>query len=145
MTLARFRPPKGVRDLTGPYPVPGAKGRQRYAEPGKNRFDDRREGDHPPHRKSAAEEAGLSDHQRKTALRIANVPEGEFEAAVESDVGGGYNGPSPAACVPFREGDADRHTVEPCRRDSGGVCNSCVIAHGKPAKKRDVSVRGLTV
>lgn len=38
-----------------------------------------------PTRTSAARDAGLSDHQRKTALRVANVPEPEFEEAVESD------------------------------------------------------------
>jgi len=35
-------------------------------------------------RSAAAREAGLSDHQRVTALRVANVPRPEFEAAVES-------------------------------------------------------------
>jgi hypothetical protein len=35
-------------------------------------------------RTSAATDAGLSEHQRKTALRVANVPEDKFEAAVES-------------------------------------------------------------
>ena len=46
-----------------------------------------REGDHPKvlTRKDAAADAGLSEHQRKTALRIANLPEKEFDAAVESD------------------------------------------------------------
>ncbi len=46
-----------------------------------------REGDHPPvgeTRTQAARSAGLSDHQRKTALRIASVPESAFTAAVES-------------------------------------------------------------
>src|SRR6516165_7069055 len=32
-----------------------------------------------------ATNAGLSEHHRKTALRVANVPEAEFERAVESD------------------------------------------------------------
>ena len=32
-----------------------------------------------------ATNAGLSEHQRKTALRVANVPETEFERALESD------------------------------------------------------------
>jgi hypothetical protein len=32
-----------------------------------------------------ATNAGLSEHRRKTALRVANVPEEEFERAVESD------------------------------------------------------------
>jgi hypothetical protein len=36
----------------------------------------------PITRTQAAEEAGLSERQRKTALRIANVPEPEFEAAI---------------------------------------------------------------
>lgn len=36
-------------------------------------------------RTSMATDAGLSEHQRKTALRVANVPETEFERAVESD------------------------------------------------------------
>jgi hypothetical protein len=36
-------------------------------------------------RESAATEAGLSEHQRKTALRVAAVPEKEFEAQVNSD------------------------------------------------------------
>lgn len=36
-------------------------------------------------RTQAATEAGLSERQRKTALRVANVPEEEFEQAVESD------------------------------------------------------------
>jgi hypothetical protein len=52
-------------------------------EPGKNRFD-RQEGDLPPNRKAAATEAGLSEHQRKTALRIANIDESEFETAIET-------------------------------------------------------------
>jgi hypothetical protein len=33
-------------------------------------------------RTEAAIEAGLSEHQRKTALRVANVPESEFEEAL---------------------------------------------------------------
>jgi len=35
-------------------------------------------------RASAAEEAGASEHQRRTALRVANVPAEFFEAAIES-------------------------------------------------------------
>jgi len=54
-------------------------------EPGKNRFDDRREGDHPPNRKQAAIDAGMSEHQRKTSLRVANVPDDDFERQVESE------------------------------------------------------------
>jgi hypothetical protein len=36
-------------------------------------------------RESAATDAGLSERQRKTALRVASVPEAEFLAQVESD------------------------------------------------------------
>jgi hypothetical protein len=35
-------------------------------------------------RTQAARDAGLSDRQRHTALRVASVPESEFEEAVES-------------------------------------------------------------
>lgn len=38
-----------------------------------------------PSRLEAATAAGLSEHQRKTALRVASVPESDFDAAVESD------------------------------------------------------------
>ena len=41
--------------------------------------------DQPITRKSAAEQAGLSERQRKTALRVANVPEQDFNQSVESD------------------------------------------------------------
>lgn len=45
-----------------------------------------REGDHPRlTRKQAAAEAGMSDHQRKSAIRVASVPAPEFESQVESD------------------------------------------------------------
>lgn len=37
-----------------------------------------------PTRGSAAADAGLSERQRKTALRIANIPSDEFEASVEN-------------------------------------------------------------
>lgn len=43
-------------------------------------------GDHPRlTREQAATEAGLSEHQRKTALRVNNVPRDQFEMMVESD------------------------------------------------------------
>jgi hypothetical protein len=45
-----------------------------------------REGDLPNvTRESAATEAGLTEHERKTALRIASVPKNEREELVESD------------------------------------------------------------
>jgi len=56
-------------------------------EPGQGARDGKRQdGDDPPlNRTRAANDAGLSERQRKTALRVANVPADEFEAAVESD------------------------------------------------------------
>jgi hypothetical protein len=36
-------------------------------------------------RSDAARQAGLSHHQKNTALRVASIPPAEFEAAVESD------------------------------------------------------------
>jgi hypothetical protein len=36
-------------------------------------------------RKSAAEEAGMSKDQAVTAIRVANIPEEEFDEAIESD------------------------------------------------------------
>jgi hypothetical protein len=35
-------------------------------------------------RKSAAEEAGMSERQQKTAIRIANIPREDFERQIES-------------------------------------------------------------
>ncbi|MGH8226984.1 MAG: hypothetical protein ACREU3_03600 [Steroidobacteraceae bacterium] len=37
-------------------------------------------------RESAATDAGLSERQRKTALRVASVPEADFERQVESEI-----------------------------------------------------------
>jgi hypothetical protein len=36
-------------------------------------------------RKQAATDAGLSDDQRKQALRIANIPQESFEEQIEAD------------------------------------------------------------
>lgn len=38
-----------------------------------------------PSRTQAAETAHVSEHQRKQAVRVANVPAAEFDAAIESD------------------------------------------------------------
>jgi hypothetical protein len=46
-----------------------------------------REGALPSSRTEAATDAGLSEHQRKTALRVANVPEAEFEKVFLSQTG----------------------------------------------------------
>ncbi|MFZ1494378.1 MAG: hypothetical protein WAU60_13335 [Candidatus Competibacter denitrificans] len=56
-------------------------------EAGKNRFDERRHdgSDTPINRTEAAAQAGLSERQKVTALRVANVPQPVFEEAVESE------------------------------------------------------------
>lgn len=56
-------------------------------EPNKGgRPPETREGDHPSFsRKEAASDAGFSSHQAKQAVRVANVPERDFERQVESD------------------------------------------------------------
>jgi hypothetical protein len=55
-------------------------------EPAKNQHDaNARVGSVPSSRTQAATDAGMSERQRKTALRVANVPSEEFEQAVESD------------------------------------------------------------
>jgi hypothetical protein len=51
----------------------------------KSLFVDRDGGDPIVTRKAAAEQAGLSERQQKTALRVASVPKEEFERLVESD------------------------------------------------------------
>jgi hypothetical protein len=42
-------------------------------------------GTHPQTQRQAAEQAGMSEHQEKQAVRVANVPAEAFEAAVECD------------------------------------------------------------
>lgn len=52
-------------------------------EPAKNQHDASTGGG--TSRKQAAEEAGLSKRQKDTVIRVATVPEEEFESQVESD------------------------------------------------------------
>lgn len=58
----------------------------KQVEPGKTGpKPELREGDHPQlTRTQAAAEAGMSEHQRKTSLRVANLSDDEFERQVES-------------------------------------------------------------
>lgn len=49
------------------------------------RTDKPTEGDHPRSAAEAASNAGLSEHQHKQAVRVANVSEEDFEAAVEGE------------------------------------------------------------
>lgn len=56
----------------------------RALAPSKNQHDGASAGAHTS-RNKAAEDAGLSRHQKHTALRVANVPVYEFEESVESE------------------------------------------------------------
>lgn len=49
------------------------------------RTDKPTEGAHPRSASEAAEQAGISPHQHKTAVRVANIPAEQFEELVESD------------------------------------------------------------
>lgn len=52
-------------------------------EPAKNQHDaNARVGAHPSSRASAAGTAGISAHQAKQAIRVANVPTADFERQV---------------------------------------------------------------
>jgi hypothetical protein len=63
-------------------------------------------------RKSAAEDAGLSERQQKTAVRVANVPKEEFEAQIESD--------SPPTVTALAEQGTQKKVFDPFDlRDSG--------------------------
>jgi hypothetical protein len=75
-----------------------------------NLVQHRQEGTHlSVTRTRAAENAGLSEHQRKTALRIANIPEREFEGAVE--------GPKPPTITDLAaRGTVARPPFEPAPR-----------------------------
>lgn len=54
-------------------------------EPGQGARDGKREvGTHPPLRQEVAAKAGMSPHQAKQAVRVANVPQEDFDRQVES-------------------------------------------------------------
>jgi hypothetical protein len=74
-------------------------------------------------RKQAAADAGLSARQRKTALRVANVPKAEFEKAVESP-----NPPTVGAPIP-----SGLSTRRPRRRVSAPAGASSVQVRVKDA------------
>lgn len=57
----------------------------KLVEPAKNQHDANARVGTDPSRSAAATSAGLSERQRKTALRVANIPESDFEDQVESD------------------------------------------------------------
>lgn len=64
----------------------------------------------PPTQREAAAAAGISPRQQVTAVRVANVPEAEFDAAVEADK------------VPTitRLAEAGKPTAAPTRSRTGG-------------------------
>lgn len=79
-------------------------------------------GDPPVTRARAAAEAGLSERQRKTALRVANVPEADFERQVEGEspptvtrlAEYGKKAPKPAAAAGDPPVANEREAAEAC-------------------------------
>ena len=68
--------------------------------------------DHTIGRTAAAREAGMSKHQQTQALRVANVPENDFEQQVESD--------TPKTVTEFaRQGTKPRQVLDLNGRDPG--------------------------
>lgn len=67
-----------------------------------------------PTRSGAAKNAGISEHQRKTMLRVASVPEDDFERQVESDK-------PPTVTELARQGTAKREDARPVMRNTGSV------------------------
>lgn len=83
-------------------------------EPAKNHHDaSTREGDYPS-RKQAAETAGMSSHQAKQAIRVANVPGDDFERQVE-----GENPPTITALAEQGKRSAPRPVIDLQGRDPG--------------------------
>jgi hypothetical protein len=67
-------------------------------------------------RKSVATTAGLSDRQRKTALRVANVSDQEFEQAVEAESPDTVTALAEAGRRPRTPGDSDQSQSHPAVR-----------------------------
>jgi hypothetical protein len=93
-------------------------------------------------RREAAEQAGLSDRQQKSAGRVANVPEAKFERLVESD-----NPPSVTklAQLGTKKNLAHLHGLDPEDHKMGTTLWGAVYDLVEEAKEISVSVgvRGL--
>lgn len=76
----------------------------------------------PTTRTEAATDAGLSDRQRKTALRVANVPEDQFDEQVESN--------NPPTVTALAEQGKAPQTFDPFKLQKRGI---------KPAAFEDVT------
>jgi hypothetical protein len=86
--------------------IPRADGATRYGRVGEGLPADSTSYEKPVGRTKVADEAGLSERQRKTALRVAAVPAAAFESQVES--------PRPPSVTEF----AHQGTADAVRRDS---------------------------
>ena len=79
---------------------------KQHSAPGRRTDIQPSEVDHGRSQHEAARAAGMSEHQELTAVRVANIPEDEFEEAVESD-----NPPTVTALA--QQGKASRAKDEP--------------------------------
>ena len=95
----------------------------RQIEPSKGGRPKTGDGTDPSSRKAAANAAGLSERQRKTASRIAVIPEAEFNRQVE--------GPSPPTITALaQQGKATRAGAVPTPRD-WKACDALVQLRGE--------------
>lgn len=110
-----------------------------------------------PTQKQAADDAGLSERQRVTAVRVANVPEPDFEAAVDSEAPPTVSKladmgrvpretkPEPAPAPPgFVRATELIGTVKDfakfCRHNDPSVMAGAVYPHEVAQMRRDVSI-----
>jgi hypothetical protein len=98
-----------------------------------------REGDLPqPTRTQAATDAGLSEHQRKTALRVASVDAAEFESAIES--------PTPPTITEIAEAGRKKQPITPLGDRSASQFNQALHFVALVRRYADaLSAQGLAV
>lgn len=109
-------------------------------EPGQGARDGKRqEGGLPPlTRTQAAADAGMSEHQRKTALRVAEVPAEEFEAAIES--------PTPPTITEIAEAGRKKQPITPLGGRSASQFNQALHFVALVRRYADaLSAQGLAV
>lgn len=70
-------------ELLAEFRNPGAGGR--FGDPARDGDGPSRDSGRPATQREAAAQAGMSKRQEKQARRVAEVPEEEFEEAIESD------------------------------------------------------------
>jgi hypothetical protein len=89
-------------------------------------------------RESAATDAGMSEHQRKTALRVASVDAAEFESAIES--------PTPPTITEIAEAGRKKQPITPLGDRSASQFNQALHFVALVRRYADaLSAQGLAV